>query len=105
MLSQGCFLGQEGVRETAKPDETGGDAKGQRFVSVDYTESSSPNLLGQQNEKADPFLGGTDSDGTTKPTKRKQGKQPKRCLSLEGAQGPGVGGGREAEGTEPRTLS
>ena len=50
----------------------GGDAKGQRFVLVDYTKSSSPNLLGQQNEKAGPFLGGTASDGTTEPTKKKK---------------------------------
>lgn len=70
-LSQGCFLGREGGEEMAKPDATCGGAKGQRFVSVDYTKSSSPNLQGQQNEEADPFLGGTASDGTTKPTERK----------------------------------
>lgn len=40
----------------AKPDAACGAAKGQRSVSVHYTKSSSPNLLGQQN-KSRPLLG------------------------------------------------
>ena len=86
-LSQGYFLGVEGAEETAKPDGMGGDAKGQRFVLVDYTKSSSANLLGQQNEKAGPFLGGTASDGTTEPTKKNKRKNKGSDPNLASAWG------------------
>lgn len=65
----------------------GGDAKGQRFVLVDYTKSSSPNLLGQQNEKAGPFLGGVASDGTTEPTKKKKKTHKESDPNLASASG------------------
>lgn len=80
-----------GCGGSCKPDGIGGDAKGQRFVLVDYIKSSSPNLLGQQNEKAGPFLGGVASDGTTEPTKKK--KQNKESdPNLASASGSGVWG-------------
>lgn len=85
-LSQGCFLPGLGGR--------GGDTtvELQRVRGLSRSimqKSSSPNLQGQQKEKADPFLGGSASDGTAKPTKRKQGKGPTLCLSFAGTPGPG----------------
>lgn len=76
MLSQGCFLGQEGVQETAKPDGTGGDAKGQRFVSVDYTESSSPNLLVSKTKKQTPSWVVRTQMAPQSPQKENKGSDP-----------------------------
>lgn len=60
----------------AKPDATCGVRKGQRFVSVDYTESSSSNLLGQQKEKADPFWVVLPQMAPQSPQKENKGSDP-----------------------------
>lgn len=60
----------------AKPDATRGVAKGQRFVSVNYTKSSSPNLLRQQKGKADPFWVVPPQMAPQSPQKENKGSDP-----------------------------